>query len=174
MGNFLAEGGASGIGKSDLPPGRRAYRIAWRSSLGAGAPWFRNHPPGRWNASIPLPGSGRVASRQDAVLTRIAWRSSLGAGAPWFRNHPPGRGNAGIPLPGSCSPPGRRAYSDRSAILVWGGRPMVPESLSRPLECRHSASGIVILEPHGLSESKLFQESYVVFVEEAHVVDLVF
>lgn len=51
---------------------------------------------------------------------------------------------------------------------------MVPESLSRPLECRHSASGIVILEPHGLSESKLFQESYVVFVEEAHVVDLVF
>ena len=71
-------------------------------------------------------------------------------------------------------PPGRRAYSDRLAILVWGGRPMVPESLSRPLECRHSASGIGILEPHGLSESKLFQESYVVFVEEAHVVDLVF
>ena len=55
-----------------------------------------------------------------------------------------------------------------------GGRPMVPESLSRPLECKHSASGIGILEPHGLSESKLFQESYVVFVEEAHVVDLVF
>lgn len=51
---------------------------------------------------------------------------------------------------------------------------MVPESPSRPLECKHSASGIVILEPHGLSESKLFQESYVVFVEEAHVVDLVF
>ena len=51
---------------------------------------------------------------------------------------------------------------------------MVPESLSRPLECKHSASGIGILEPHGLSESKLFQESYVVFVEEAHVVDLVF
>ena len=165
-----------------------------------------------------LPGSGRGASRQDAVLTRIAVRSSFGAGAPWFRNHPPGRWNAGIPLPGSCSPPGRRAYSDRLAILVWGGRPMVPESLSRPLECRHSASGIGksglppgrraysdrgailvwggrpmvpespsrplecrhsasgigILEPHGLSESKLFQESYVVFVEEAHVVDLVF
>ena len=51
---------------------------------------------------------------------------------------------------------------------------MVPETPSRPLECKHSASGTVILEPHGLSESKLFQESYVVFVEEAHVVDLVF
>ena len=75
---------------------------------------------------------------------------------------------------GIVLPAGRRAYSDRLAILVWGGRPMVPESPSRPLECRHSASGIGILEPHGLSESKLFQESYVVFVEEAHVVDLVF
>ena len=132
-------------------------------------------------SGITLPAAGMqafrfrdCAPRQVAVLTRIAVRSSFGAGAPWFRNHPPGRWNAGIPLPGLCSPPGRRAYSDRGAILVWGGRPMVPESPSRPLECRHSASGIAILEPHGLSESKLFQESYVVFVEEAHVVDLVF
>ena len=96
----------------------------------------------------------------------------MGGVGVWIGEFPCGGGASGIGKSGL--PPGRRAYSDRLAILVWGGRPMVPESLSRPLECEHSASGIVILEPHGLSESKLFQESYVVFVEEAHIVDLVF
>ena len=124
---------ASGIGKSGLPPGRRAYSDRGAIRVWGGRPMVPESP------SRPLE----------------------------CRHSASGIGKSGLP-------PGRRAYSDRGAIRVWGGRPMVPESLSRPLECKHSASGIGILEPHGLSESKLFQESYVVFVEEAHVVDLVF